>query len=378
MLFEEIPGLPETKKKLLGAFQRNHLAHAIIFSGQKGSGALPLALAFATYLNCEDRTNDDACGKCSSCIKNKKFIHPDLAFAFPVSPVKNISGSDVISKSFLKEWRVYLHEFPFGDENTWSAFFGGENKQLNISREESRQIIRQLSLKPFEGQHKIMLIWLPEYMHNSAANALLKIIEEPAPNTVFLLVSNDPDKVLGTIRSRCQQMTVPPFRQNEIVDYLTSKMPEHEQEMLHQAANMAAGNMLEAEKWLQKEEDINHDYFRNWLRACYALDMLKLSQWADEFQKLSKNDQKAIFQYGLRVMEEVLYELHHADFHKESDAEAAFVSNFAKIIDLATLEKISIELNDSWYYLERNVSPKIMMMDLSLKVGRLLKQTRKK
>src|SRR5210317_1449692 len=205
MKLSEIPGLNSIKEKLLRTIESGKVAHAQMFSGPEGSANMALALAYATLLNCTDKTNRDACGECPSCQKINKFIHPDLHFVFPVSAAKNKTGKDVISDSFIAEWRSFLAQNPYGGAMEWSQEFGGENKQLNISREESRNILKKLTLKSFEGEYKVMLIWLAEYMHPAAANALLKLLEEPPEKTVFLLVTYDSEQIIGTILSRVQQ-----------------------------------------------------------------------------------------------------------------------------------------------------------------------------
>ena len=189
MRFGDIHGLEETKKHLTTSAQRNHVAHAQLFSGVEGSALLPMALAFASYLNCENPTDEDSCGECSSCSKSLKYVHPDIHFVFTVRSTEKITGKDVVSKSYLPAWRNFLLENPYGNSVDWAIEFGGENKQLNISRQESREMVDALSLKAFEGKYKIMIIWMPEKMHPAAANGILKILEEPAANTVFLLVS---------------------------------------------------------------------------------------------------------------------------------------------------------------------------------------------
>ena len=215
MRFGDIYGLEEIKRGLIEAVQKGHVAHAQLFSGPTGSANLALALAFITYINCENPT-EDSCGTCASCQKNTKFIHPDVHFIFPVSSTTRITGKDVLSTNFLKEWRHFLEEDPYGDIADWSVVFGGENKQLNISKGESKSIIQKLSLKAFEGGYKTILIWLPEYMHASAANGILKVLEEPADRTLFLLVTQNHEKLLGTILSRTQKVFIRSFNPSEI------------------------------------------------------------------------------------------------------------------------------------------------------------------
>ena len=216
MLFKSIPGLSETKKLLIDAVKNNHIAHAQLFVGAAGALNLPLATAYATYLHCQNRGDDDACGVCPACSKNLKFIHPDTHFVFPMSNVKGEKDEERLKAEIMKSWRAFLLEQPFGNLNEWTTFYGGEDKQALISREESREIIKTLSLKPFESPYKIMVIWQPEFMHPSAANGILKILEEPAAHTYFILVTNAADKLLPTIISRTQIISVPLLEDEEI------------------------------------------------------------------------------------------------------------------------------------------------------------------
>jgi len=372
MRFSDIPGLEDTKKYLTNAVEGGHLAHALLFTGVVGAPNLNLALAFASYLNCDNRINDDACGQCPSCSKNSKFIHPDLHFVFPVSSTKTVKGKDVVSTSFLKDWRKFLLEQPFGNLQDWSNHYGGENKEANISREESRQIIRNLSLKAFEGKYKIMLVWLPEKMHVTAANAILKILEEPPENTVFLLVTNDAENLLTTILSRTQQFTIPKFQDQEIIDYLVQQ--ETPAGKAAQLAHLADGNMNQALKLASEIEDDSHKLFRDWMRLCYVKDYSKMVTWADVFQKQNRMQQKSVFQYGLNILREVLVtSFPEAGLSKLTGEEKEFVRNFAKVMDSNKINIVSELLNQAYYHIERNANQKITFLDLSLQVAKIIR-----
>lgn len=262
MLFKDIPGLEETKKQLIQAVKNNHIAHAQLFLCKNGGANLPLALAYTTYLNCEQPLENDSCGSCSSCSKNAKIVHPDVHFVYPVSSTKNITGKDVVSTNFLKEWRGFLLANPYGNVNQWMMAFGGENKQVNISKEESRQVIKRLSLKSFEGKYKVMIIWLPEYMNGASANAILKILEEPPERIIFLLVCNDDEQLLTTILSRTQIVKIRQFGDNEIMQLLVEQHEINETKA-ERLAHLADGNLNEAMTLIEGSEEDNHDLFRS-------------------------------------------------------------------------------------------------------------------
>src|SRR5687768_10161256 len=220
MRFVDIPGIADIKKLLIDAVKNHHAAHAQLFVGSEGALNLPLALAYATYLHCEN-PGEDACGVCLACSKNLKYIHPDTHFVFPLSNIKGDKDEDRFKADILKSWRSFILEQPFGNLDDWTNYYGGEDKQALISREGSRDIIKTLSLKPFESPHKVMIIWQPELMHPSAANGILKILEEPPPHTYFILVTNAADRLLPTIISRTQIVSVPLLSDNELETELT-------------------------------------------------------------------------------------------------------------------------------------------------------------
>ncbi len=368
MILSNIPGLQSVKDKLLRTIESGKVAHAQLFSGPTGSANLSLALAYAALLNCTQKVNSDACGECPSCLKIQKSIHPDLHFVFPVSSAKNKTGKDVVSDSFIKEWRTFIHQNPYGGPYEWSVEFGGENKQLNISKEESRNIIRKLSLKAFEGEYKIMIIWLAEYMHPTAANALLKLLEEPPEKTVFLLVTYDHEQIIGTILSRVQLLKIRPFNKEEISNYLVE---EHEltPDRAMQIANMASGDLNQAIKLIDEVDDDSHQLFQDWMRLCFSNDQAKMVEWAETFSKSNKINQKGLFQYGLTILRESLLMQNDAvEAVTLTDSENLFVTKFSKALNLSKIEKLYNNLNTALYHLERNGNAKIIFLDTSLLV----------
>jgi len=372
MLFSNIRGLEDVKSRLIQAATNDQVAHAQLFLGKPGSPNLAMALAYATYLNCENKTPEGACGSCPSCVKNSKFVHPDVHFVFPVSSTKKITGKDVVSNSFLKEWREFLIENPFGDLNAWSGHYGGEDKQVNISKEESRQIIKNLSLKAFEGKFKIMVIWLPEYMHPSAANGILKILEEPPESTIFLLVSNDSERLLTTILSRTQIVTIPMFSDEDIKSMLTA---DHgvEANKADEVAHLADGDISKALRLLNNLEDDNQKIFADWMRDCFKRDFTSMVQRADAYHGMNKVAQKSLLQYTLNILRETLVYVPARDIARTAGSISAFIENFSKVMDSNKIERISQLVNDAYYHIERNASPKMIFLDLSLQIARIIK-----
>ncbi|MFY0651157.1 MAG: DNA polymerase III subunit delta [Cyclobacteriaceae bacterium] len=372
MRFSDIIGLDDIKAELITAVKNNHVAHAQLFFGKEGGANLALALAFATYINCHNRSEHDSCGECPSCQKSDKLVHPDLQFVFPVSPTKKVTGKNVVSSSYLNEWRSFVLNNPYNGIEEWSSSYGAENKQANISKEESRNIIKSLSLKSFEAEYKIMLIWLPEYMHVSAANGILKILEEPPEKTIFLLVTNDYERLLTTILSRCQLLKIRSFNEDEVAQYLVEDKFIGSEKSI-KIAGLAEGSLTKAVELMEDVENDAHKLFRDWMRLCWVKNFTELTAMNDLFSSLNKTSQMMLLQYGLNMMREALIsKLSTTDFAKLNEEEAQFVQNFGKVLSMAVLENISEELNKGYYHLSRNASPKILFMDMSLSIGKMM------
>lgn len=391
MQFADIPGLEETKRSLIHAAQEGHIAHAQLFLGPEGSAKLAMALAYATYLNADQPGPDGSIGEGPATSKLQKFIHPDVHFVFPVSATKNISGKDVVSDSYIKAWRGFISEHPYGNTVDWTVYFGAENKQLNISKEESRNIIRKLSLKSFEGRYKIVILWMPEYLHPSAANGILKILEEPPEKTLFLLVAQDAEKLLPTIISRTQIVDIRAFTDDEVIGFLAQKEgttdPQDARfQRYRQIATLSDGNLNQALRLISEVEEDSHQLFRDWMRLCYTRNYGKLVEMTDQIQKIGKEAQKGLMQYGLSMMRETLMLL-AAEGIEEDEAlittekklirlqgeELKFVSNFSKVMNFEKVERIAHLFNQGHYHLERNANPKIVFLDISLKIGQIIR-----
>jgi DNA polymerase-3 subunit delta' len=373
MKFADIPGLTDIKETLIQNVRNQHIAHAQLFLGKPGALNLPLAIAYATYLHCQNKGETDSCGACAACSKSLKHIHPDTNFVFPLSNVKNDRDEDRFKSDILKEWRSFLIEQPFGDLGDWINFYGGEDKQAAISREAGREIIKTLSLKPFESNYKIMIIWQPELMHPSAANGILKILEEPPPNTFFILVSNAADRLLPTVLSRTQMVQAPQQSDDELDAYLHLKNPSLEEARRQEIIQLADGNLNLALKLIDSEEDHYQSKFEDWMRSCFKRDYARLVTFSEEFHELDKLNQRNLFQYGLGMMRETLLQFSGASsIGRVKTSEANFVQNFSKIMNVNKLEKINTLISDAFYHLERNGSAKMIFLDLSIQISKTL------
>lgn len=374
MLFNEIVGHTDTKQLLLRAVQTNHLAHALLFDGPVGSANLALALALAQYVNCEDKQEQDACGRCASCIKIQKLVHPDLHMVFPVA---NLSKGKT-SEAYLTDWRKFLIDQPYRTLSEWLETVGADNKQGNISAEEARNILQKLSLKSYEGAYKIMLIWLPELMNVTSANALLKVLEEPPAQTLFLLVTNQSDKLLITILSRTQRVAVRAFTDEEVATHLRQYL-NLDETTARRIAYLADGDLSAALHLSRNETDQGadadrHNWFADWMRTCYRQDLIALVKQADQFDGFSKEKQKGLLDYSIRLYRDLfLWQQGAGALLRLPDDEMAFVKNFSKVLTTNHIERIVNDLNEGAYHLERNARAKMIMLDMSLTFSRLIR-----
>ncbi len=371
MQFAAIPGLEDVKANLLMAVRNGKVAHAQLFFGKDGSANLALAMAYATYLNCEDRQAEDSCGKCAACSKNSRLVHPDLHFIFPVATSKTVDKKPT-SADYMKEWRTFAIENPFGSIHEWGETMGVENKQPAISADEARNIVTKISLKAFEGEFKILILWLPEMMNQTSGNAMLKILEEPPAKTVFLLVANNHEKLLTTILSRTQKVMIRGFDENEIVNYLTAQY-QCVDDRASKIAFIADGNMNEAIRLVNEDEEDHHEMFREWMRKCFTFKVKDLTELGERFQKMGREGQKTLLHYGLSTMRECLVFQVAKQLSKLRPSEQDFVDKFSKATNSKVLENIGEQLNNSYFHIERNANPKILFLDMSLQIAMILK-----
>jgi len=388
MDFARIPGHQELINKLTGSVKEGRVSHAQLFAGSEGYGSLALALAFARYVGCENRQKTDSCGTCKSCIKHEKMIHPDLHYVFPV--IKKKSGQsepgnndpqkkekpkrdEPISDDFLPQWRTFISESPYRSLNDWFAEIGHEDAgQGMIYTAESSEILRKLSLKPYEANYKIMIIWHPERMNQTSANKLLKIIEEPPENTLFLLVSDEPDRILPTILSRCQIVKIPPFSNDEVKSYLRSTYGTTENEAA-EIAFLSRGNLLRAISIIEKDESVsqNLDNFRNLMRFAWKRDVMSLVEWAEKLAASGREAQKNFLDYSLRLLRENLM-LFLKQLRNEmvflSEEEASFSEKFHAYITPEKCSLLAEEFNSAFMHIEANGYARLVFLDLAMKV----------
>lgn len=375
MNFTQIPGHKDIIDNLLRSVHEERVSHAQLFAGPEGCGNLALALAYASYISCENRSDTDSCGICKSCVKYEKMIHPDLHFVFPV--IKGKKVTDPVSDNFIEEWREFVRKGAYFSINQWLDSLEAGNAQGGIFASEASEIIKKLSLKTFESDFKIMIIWLPEKMHPSTSNKLLKMIEEPPEKTLFILVSDEPDKLIPTILSRCQLVKIPPFTNHDIENYLTKRY-SLSAEKATDIARVSNGNILRAVGLCEDEESSlgNLARFKGLMRFAWKRDIISLIAWSEEIAGTGREAQKKFISFSLRLLRENL--MLSLDQLKNglvflSGEEAEFSENFHPFITKNNIYNLTTEFNIVHSHIEANGNAKIIFLDLALKVTRLIR-----
>jgi DNA polymerase III subunit delta' len=377
MLFSEVIGQLEIKTKLRNLVEQNRLSHALLLNAPEGAGGLPLALAFSQFLVCErvsghssqDEFPLECCNVCPACIKAAKMIHPDIHYSYPVVTKK--PGEKPVSADFIAEWREFISQFPYGTIFDWLQFINAENKQGNITAQECNEINRKLSLKSFESGYKILIMWMPEYLGNEG-NKLLKLIEEPPPDTLFILVTENENQVLPTILSRLQIIRLPRPSVPEIQDALISRAsvaPEQARKL----AAVSEQNYREALNLLQHAQDDWQGLLREWLNAILKTGPVAQVKWVDEMGKTGREKQKQFLQYFIHLLEQAIrLRMMDRDLADLPEKEKDFANRLNKIADLAAQQAIVQELNKSIYYIERNAHAKMLFHALTIRLYHIL------
>jgi len=371
MQFQQVIGQIELKKQLTGKVKSGKIPHALLFLGQEGAGTLPLAIAFAQYVNCLEPTELDSCGQCSSCRKTEKYIHPDLHFSFPFIKTAEVKTTD----SLLPLWREFLDKNPYGNYRTWMEAISAENKQGNIPNEECKNFLSKLTLMSFEAKYKILIVWMPEFLGQSG-NILLKMIEEPPTGTIFLLVGKESDSILPTILSRVQTIKVPGIESEHLAYYLENILgvPSNHSRSL---ANVSEGNLNEAIRLFENEATNNEELFKRWMRLCFSLPQGadELLQWILSVSVLGREAQKGLLHYGLFLIREAfLFKFGACKKERLTDSEHEFISKFSNLVNDKNVPIFSQILSDGQGYIERNGNPKIVFHALSLELSAALRK----
>ena len=379
MQFKEITGQQETAAKLVQGVTRGRISHAQLFIGGEGVGALPLAIAYAQYLNCTDRRDGDSCGQCPSCRQIAQLAHPDVHFVFPVNtPKGKSSGEKPLSDAFLSQWRrLFEKTGGYFSEPMWYSAIEIDNKQGNISTFEADEIIRKLSFKSFEADYKTMLIWLPEAMNEEAANKILKILEEPWDRTLFILVCEHPDRLLPTIVSRTQEVCVPRIAP-DVLERVAQQRGVADPLQARNMARLAGGDLLELGHLVAGESDAmrkeHFDLFCSLMRLSYNDRHLELIAWAEDAAQLTREQQRAFLRDAARLLRESF--MLHAGIREVSylwGEELAFCSKFAPFVGPRNIEPLIAEIESAAAQIAQNGNPTIVFTHFALSVSKMIK-----
>lgn len=369
MRFSEVVGHAELKDKLINEVNQGHISHAQLFVGKAGYGVLPLALGFIQYLFCENKQEGDSCGECQSCKKVAKLQHPDLHFSFPT--VQSISK---LSDGLISEWREIISETPYFDLNAWIKYMDPKERKPIIGKDESQEIIKKLNLRSFEGGYKVMMIWMAEEMNQSSANKLLKILEEPPGNTLFILMAESEETMLQTILSRTQKVRVPRIRMEDLSMYLR----QNKNQSSGSADSIAArvdGDLIEALEFLgdHAEQDENREQFIQLMRVCYKKSVLDMMDWSEDISAKSREFQKVFLKYALHMFRQSLLRNYTEDtLTRVSQEEADFLEKFSRFITGNNIGSFLETFSDAHYHIERNANPKILFTQLCFEVMRYI------
>ena len=379
MLFKEIVGNLNTKKQLLEGVKNNRVSHAQLFSGKSGSAKLALALAYAQFLNCENRAENDSCGICSSCLKYNNLSHPDLHLIVPVLKVNNIK--DPVSDHFIGQWRNFIMDNYYSSLNDWIDSFGTENKtgqQGAIYKHEADNIHKKLSLKNYEANYRVVLIWMPERMNLEASNKLLKLFEEPPKGTIFILVSENANQLLPTIISRLQTIKVSDFTTEDIINHFGENILSFEK--AKQLRNLTDADLGKISQILNDNEnnlDLFND-FSSWMRLSYKMDVQGISKWVDQLATKGRKQQQLFLSYAIKMVRECLiYNFASNNLLKTNENELAFLTKFSSFIHEENSILIVEKLEESIKAINRNANAKILFFELSLQMAKFLKLKRK-
>lgn len=377
-MFDNIIGQKEYIASLRTAIDNNRLPHALLISGNEGSGSLALAYAAAQYLICPHRHDGDACGQCPQCLQLGKLQHPDVHFVFPVVRKKNQKEAP-ISLDYMSEWRNAFLNNLYLTLNEWTTTSGEENKQAGIFVAEANNIIKTLSVKPFESDYRVMIIWLPEKMNEETANKLLKIIEEPNDMTHFFLVSQEPERIIGTIQSRVQRINLPPIADVDIQQALVSRF-NCPQDKAIDYARMSHGSYVEALKLLNDDEERSFYFtkFCEMMRLSYAKKLFDMKEWSEEMSGIGRERQKAYLQYAQQMIREnFIMNFNTPSLNYLNESERTFSSRFHAFVNHNNVAGIMDELALAEKDIMQNVNAKMVFFDLSLKLIMLLKSANK-
>ncbi|HRX30619.1 MAG TPA: DNA polymerase III subunit [Tenuifilaceae bacterium] len=376
MFFKDIVGQEGIKDRLIKSVQQGRIPHAQLFVGPMGTGKLPLAIAYAQYIMCENRGETDSCGVCHSCKKISKLVHPDLHFVYPAkSSEKKDADAENDYDDTISAWREQILSNPYFSEADWYAQVGLANKQGVISTAKASEVIRKLMLKSFESDYKVMIIWLPERMNVQSSNKLLKLIEEPPEKTVFLLVSENPNAIIKTILSRTQQIMIPPVSRESIALALTDRLSVTP-EKAHDISRLANGSWYNAINLLNAKPGDYFQHYSTLMRLCYKRDFKGLIDWSQEVAgEFEREELKQFLAYSLKLTREsMVARVGLSNISYIVGEESGFVQKFSPYISMNAIQEVSDEFSSAYEHISQNGNPQIVLSHMAVGMARFISQ----
>jgi len=373
MQFKDVIGQNSTKQKLIQAYGEDRIPHAQLIVGPPGNGKIALAFAFAQYVNCTDKQPNDSCGVCSSCRKYAKMIHPDLHFTFPV--IKTAAIDKPTSNDYMAKWRQYFSEHPYPQYEKWMQIIADENKQGSIYVDEAKELIHKLNQKSYEAEYKVSIIWLPEMMNITCANKILKILEEPPTKTLFILISEAEEKLLSTIRSRCQFIRVPKISDDDLQAAITDIAVSTNTNPVT-IARLARGNYFMALEIMQNDElrNFNFKQFTSIMRSGYGRKLAEILSWSEDIAGIGRVRQMGFLKYcGEFLRENFLFNLKEPELIYMDNQENAFSQKFSPFINEKNVIHLFREFEKAYTDISMNGNAKLVFTDLGLKVSKLIR-----
>lgn len=371
MQFKDVIGQENIKERLIKSVKNNRVSHAQLFFGGEGVGKLAIAIAYAQYINCENKSETDSCGECKSCKKINKLLHPDVNFVFPII---NPSGKKYTSDTYIKEWREHVINTPYFTYNNWISQIDAENKQGIINIHESVSIYKKINFTAYEAEYKVMIIWLAEKMNLHTANKLLKILEEPPPKTVFLLITEDIESIISTIRSRTQPVKIPKINNIDLEQYLLTKHIDKSIQDI--AIKYSNGNLIELNRFIENTEENKELFslFVSFMRTCYKFNITDINNITQILSKLGREKQKRYLNLSIRLLREnFILNIDEDELTILNTDERNFSSKFSNFIHPGIIEELEAEFDKAHFDIGRNGAALIIFYDLGIKVNKLLR-----
>jgi DNA polymerase-3 subunit delta' len=377
MKFRDVIGNERAIEQIRRMVDSDNIAHALLLHGEPGVPKLALALATAQYIHCTNRIDGDSCGMCPSCLQHQSMNHADTFYSYPVINKKASGGEKPVSEDFDREWKKFISEDVIAEDyERWLSIIGNENAQPIIYASESDNIVRKMSLSAYTAKYKVLVMWQADKMNKECSNKLLKLIEEPESDCIFLLTTDNVKGILPTIYSRTQRIELRKPSTQQIAEYIARNGDIDMTEALALAAP-ADGNVMQALRNMDHGSETHdfHDDFVRLMRLAYMRDMAGLKEWSEDIAEYKREKSQRFLNYASRmVRENYIYNLATPSLNYETESEAQFSKNFARFINEENVERLLKLFGDAARDIRGNGNAKIILFDVAIKTTILIKK----